>query len=57
LPVFRDLKLPSRAIVCLMRSSPALTRATIISLSNSLKMASIPNIARPAGVVVSTDCV
>ena len=36
---------------------PALTRATIISRSNSEKMPSMPNMVRPAGVVVSTDCV
>ena len=33
---------------------PALVRATIISRSNSLNTASIPNMARPAGVVVSS---
>ena len=34
--------------------SPALTRATIISRSTSPNTASIPNMARPAGVVVFT---
>jgi hypothetical protein len=50
-----DLKWPSRAIASLARARPALTRATIISRSNSEKMPSMPNIALPAGVVVSTD--
>src|SRR5215831_13264870 len=40
----------------LARARPALTRATIISRSNSEKMPNMPNMARPAGVVVSTDC-
>jgi hypothetical protein len=35
------------------RARPALTRATIISRSNSPNTASMPNMARPAGVVVS----
>jgi hypothetical protein len=35
---------------------PALTRATIMARSNSLKTPSMPNMARPAGVVVSNPC-
>src|SRR5262249_25859095 len=36
------MKWPSHAMASLARASPALTRATIISRSNSLKMPSIP---------------
>ena len=51
------MKCPSRSMASWARAIPAFTRATIISRSNSEKMPSMPNMARPAGVVVSTDCV
>ena len=53
----RPWGLPDLVPCCLARAIPAFTRATIISRSNSLKTPSMPNMARPAGVVVSTDWV
>ena len=45
------------ALPCaLALASPALVRSTIIARSKSLKTESMPNKARPAGVLVSRPC-
>ena len=50
------LGLPNRLPDALARSRPARTRSRIIDLSNSLNTPSMPNKARPDGVLVSRAC-
>jgi hypothetical protein len=56
LDVCTDPWSPEPVPSALARFSPALTRSTIMARSNSAKTPSIWNNARPAGVLVSTDC-